>query len=292
MIGKTLAHYKITEKIGAGVTGGVCGGLALALLTVARCAQAAPIEAPAVANIFDIEQISSWSRAYTQMAFHPDGRLFASSWGGGVLSFDYDPNGSLTNLVVATSINSLGVAFHDSPVHGLCMYLSARTQGTGFLYRLTDDDVDGVWGEAGETNVAIVDNIPVGLHQVDQIQVRGDALYVGVGNRTNGGTDESSYSGTICRIGDLNAVPSTTNAAGFAGVDFFTSPVPYTSVATNKLIVHSGTTRNPFGIAFDGEGALWMTNNQIDTAPIVQDQLFKNVRDGGLRVSSFEPGRS
>src|SRR6185369_16626700 len=36
---------------------------------------------------------------------------------------------------------------------------------------------------------------------------------------------------------------------------------PYTSTAANKLIVHSSGARNPFGLALDGNGDLWFTNN-------------------------------
>ena len=247
----------------------------VARLVLATSAAAMPVENPAVANQFEIELISGGTTApFTQLAFHPDGRLYAATFGSGILRFDYDPDGPLTNQLQASAFNSLGVAFHDSPVHGLCMYLSTRSGNFGEIRRLTDDDADGQWGEAGETSVAIVDSIPVGLHQIDQIQIRGDALYVGIGNRTDEGTDEASYSGTISWIQDLDAVASTTNAAGFDGVDFFTDPIPYTSTAPNKLIVHSGTTRNPFGLAFDGDGNLWMTNNQNDFAPVMQDELF------------------
>jgi hypothetical protein len=179
------------------------------------------------------------------------------------------------------------------------------------LWRLTDEDGDGAWGEApGETQVALVTGIPSHLHAVDQIQIRGLTLFVGIGTRTwDGGTGttasasdgESAYGGTICWIQDLSQVPSATDAARVHGGAIQTDATPYTSTAAGKLVVHSAGTRNPYGLALDAAGDLFFTNNYNraetlgdgtsrvngpddlpgpDLARAVHDQFFKAAAGG------------
>jgi len=239
---------------------------------------AAPSVAPGVAGEFDLTDIShGFTASMAQMAFGPDGKLYVTTFYQGVLCFDYDPAQDLPTPTQAVDVRALGLAFHQSAVHGTCLYLTpylASRDDPHPILRLTDDDGDGRWGEPGETHVAIVDNIPVGLHRMNQLQVRGDALFVGIGSRTDQGDDESAYNGTIAWIRDLDRVSSTPNSAGFSGLDFFTDPTPFTSTAVDKLVVHSAGTRNPFGLAVDGLGRLWMSNNQKDTSPTPQDEFF------------------
>lgn len=252
--------------------------LAVALALVPVDGGAAPSVAPGVAGDFDLTDISDgFTASMAQMAFGPDGKLYVTTFYQGVVCFDYDPGQDLPAPTQAVDVRALGIAFHESAVHGTCMYLTPYLDSRDDphpILRLTDDDGDGTWGEPGETNVAIVDNIPVGLHRMNQLQVRGDALFVGIGSRTDQGNDESAYNGTIAWIQDLDQVASTPNNAGFTGLDFFTDPTPFTSTATDKLVVHSAGTRNPFGLAVDGSGRLWMSNNQKDTSPTPQDEFF------------------
>jgi len=120
----------------------------------------------------------------TQFAFGLDGRLHASTADRGVQSFHCDASsGQLSDMKTASDISGLGIGFQQSTGQ---MYLSSYE---GSIYRLTDDNGDGSWGGGGETRVAIVQNLPTGDHSVDNIQIVGDSLYVGIGDRTiNGGT--------------------------------------------------------------------------------------------------------
>ncbi|GET37539.1 PEP-CTERM sorting domain-containing protein [Microseira wollei] len=249
--------------------------IALTCLGFPDVANAATI-APPFQNQLQIDRISGSffdnnPSRITQMAFGPDKRLYAITQNRGVYSFAYDLNsGILSDGKTATNISGLGIGFL-----GNTMYLSAYDK----IVRLSDDNINGIWGESGETNVNIVEGIPSGDNTVDQIQIQGNTLYIGIGNRTIDGTNvifsgndslgETSYGGTISWIQDLTLVPSIPNAAQLrdnngnllSGLDFLTNSSPYTSTAKDKLIVHSSGARNPFGIAFDRDGNLWMTNN-------------------------------
>jgi len=245
--------------------------------TTSASAQTAVSIAPNYQNFLKIELVSgsyfdvSPSRV-TQMAFGSDGRLYAATATQGVLSFAYArKTHELSDMKTAVNINALGIGFnHDT------MYLSSG----GNLVRLTDDNDNRVWGESGETNVNIVEGIPTGDHAVDHIKIRRNTLFVGIGNRTIDGyheiftppydsLGESSYGGSISWIQNLRAVPSIPNAAQLrdengnllSNTDFITNASPYTSTAKDKLVVHSSGARNPFGLAFDANGNLWMTNN-------------------------------
>src|SRR5262249_5414689 len=152
----------------------------------------------------------------------------------------------------------------------------------GSIHKVDDKNGNGIWGEVGELDVAIVTGIPQGDHNTDQLQVAGDTLYVGVGRRTiNGhlgawtsatldalGGDgsccgrvgrsygDSAYNGTIAWIRDLTQVVNQKGSAN----GFLTEPPvlsrkliqhdvgPFTIQDPAKLVVHSAGTRNPFGL--------------------------------------------
>ncbi len=151
--------------------------------------------------------------------------------------------------------------------------------------RVLTQDQNGVWGgPSGGTDTIIVQNIPAGWHQADQIIIKQNAdgtstLYVGIGVRTKdgaldypnpGNARDMAYGGTISEILDLKQVNGlVTDSAGFGLTGVATSNSdpdysnagPYTSTAVNKLIIQSSGARNPFGLALDGSGDLWFTNN-------------------------------
>lgn len=233
----------------------------------------------------------------TQMAWGPDGRLYTASNSGGVDSWAYDPaTGVVAGKRDAASINGCGIAFHrdamyvqsPGPYNGPLGILD-----NGRITRLRDQDGDGIWGEAGETNVVIVDKLPNGEHTCEQLIVRGNTLFVAFGTSTGFGRDtaettkddggETSYGGTICWIQDLDQVPDTVNAAGLgsSGKQFQTVGTPFTTTAAGKLVVHSSGTRNPFALGLDGDGELWFSNNQERVRPDaefgddVHDQFFR-----------------
>ena len=164
------------------------------------------------ANFQSLSQVGSSIGSVSQMVFGPDGKLYVSTFGSGVKRYDYDPNGNLTNGITVWSrtasgnqVNgSLGVAFHQDPTLGTVMYIAPAVTSTfnvsinitQSILRLTDNDGDGHWGEAGEVNQNIVDNLRVtDLHQVDQLLVSGNTLYAGIGSRTRTGGDVSEYDG-------------------------------------------------------------------------------------------------
>ena len=289
------------------------GALWLALLAaIVPSAAALPEETPVVVaphsalliitkisgTIYSADNTSTQSRA-TQLAFGPgpdpnQEYLYISSDDHGVRRMDYDPaTGALSNLVdVLPGVQGNGIAFHTNDLGQAEMYLSegytsanASSRRLSRLLRYVDLDGDGIFGSAGDANAAIVHGIPRDDHGLNQIQINGDALFVGNGVRTRNGAlqtitgdtfGESAYGGTIVTIGDLNAVATTANAAGFAAylsdptdaqyedvIDGTTagSEGPFTSTAADKLRVHSAGTRNPFGLAIDDTGTLWFTNN-------------------------------
>ncbi|MBE9206731.1 hypothetical protein IQ244_09435 [Nostoc sp. LEGE 06077] len=264
---------------------------------------------PAYQDILQINNVSgdffnTTPSRITQLAFGPDQRLYASTTNADVWSFAYNKKtGLLSDRQTATTIGGLGIGFEGNQ-----MYLSANNR----LVRLSDSNNNGLWGESGETNVNIVEGIPFGDHSANQIQIHNHTLYLGIGTRTIDGRNrlfgednfgETSYGGTISWIQDLTRVPDLPNAAQLrdeAGqllqdTAFFTSSAPYSSTATDKLIVHSAGARNPFGLGLDGDGNLWFTNNygradsngdgtstahpqdalDADFSNDVHDQLFK-----------------
>lgn len=238
------------------------------------------------ASQFTLDTAGTGAGQITQFALGPDGRVYASTANRGVESFKYDAaTGKLSDMRTVSNISGLGIGFQRSTGQ---MYLSSND---GSIYRLSDDNHNGTWGESGETRVAIVQNLPTGDHSVNNIQVVGDSLYVGIGTRTiNGGTGvntggaiddfggkgmfnngtgttvgDSAYNGTISWIKDLNAVASTPNAAGlFPDKSLATiqnNSTPFTSTDPGKLVVFGAGTRNPFGLAVDHSGSVFFSNN-------------------------------
>lgn len=235
----------------------------------------------------EIQTLATGSEYPAQMAWGPEGRLYVATAFGDVISYAYNiKTGALTDLKTAVpNVAGLGIAFYHQN-----MYVSTFT---GIL-KLDDKNGNGVWGEtsAGELNVPIVTGIPVGDHDVDQLQIQGSTLYVGLGRRTlngyrgaytsaqlddfggkgfnYGGTGttlgDCAYGGTIGWIKNLDHVPDTPGAANVYASSAITPALiqdasPYTVQADNKLIVHSAGARNPFGLCLDASGRLWFTNN-------------------------------
>ncbi len=240
-----------------------------------------------------------------QMDFGPDGRLYmtlANTSGpnaASVESFAYSPSGGLSDERTEVSTGgALGIGFgpvslgvYGQPgvktVTGMYLTDTARTINGNDVsnLRVLTQDQNGVWGGPnGGTDTIIVQNIPAGWHQADQIIIKQNAdgtstLYVGIGVRTKDGAlaypnpgdaRDMAYGGTISEILDLKQVNGlVTDSAGFGLTGVATSNSdpdysnagPYTSTAVNKLIVQSAGTRNPFGLALDGSGNLWFTNN-------------------------------
>jgi hypothetical protein len=267
------------------------GSIAAALIGLASEASAQPaIDAPYRPALKVETSLAATVGSPTQMCWGPLGRLYVMSHDAGIVSYRYNwLTGKLTSPIRAVpSARGIGLGFH-----GAVLYYSTLTGG---LVKATDDDGDGVYGEVdqGELGLEIVRGIPTGDHTVDQIQIVGDTLYVGIGRRTingrtgdlSGGTiddfggrgffyggrgvtwGDSAYNGTIAWIRDLTQVvdavdsanafnnPASPPTQGLIREDFG----PY-SASPGKLTVHSAGTRNPFGLCLDAEGRLFFTNN-------------------------------
>ncbi|MBW8759801.1 MAG: PEP-CTERM sorting domain-containing protein [Burkholderiales bacterium] len=236
-----------------------------------------------------IQPVGSVAGLPTQMAFGPDGRLYVMTADHGPIGLHRDAaTGALSSPVnAAPAIHGLGIAFH-----GANMYLSALD---GTIHKLGDANGNGVWGEPGELDVAIVTGLPQGDHDTDQMQVIGNALYVGIGRRTINGHSgawtgqviddfggkgfalgglgrtwgDSAYNGTIAWIADLRAVadtPASANAWNTTPPTLTQTLVqqdtgPFTLRGAGRLVVHSAGTRNPFGLCVGAAHALYFTNN-------------------------------
>ncbi len=208
-----------------------------AILALPAVESATPVLVPAYQSGLLLESLGPIAGNPTQMAWGPDGRLYVRTETG-VLSYAFDHHTGATSgeRQAVTGFDGIGLAFHGSH-----LYL---TTYDGAIRRLGDNNANGIWGEAGELNVAIVTAIPVGSwagdHHVDQLAITGDTLFVGIGQRTNngrtgswsigtlsddpndsgfwsGGTGwswgEGAYGGTIAWIRNLNAVSDVEGAA-------------------------------------------------------------------------------
>ncbi len=275
---------------------GLCA-IALLATSAARADLDTPVVAPAFADKLVVEPVAALAVQPAQLAWGPDRRLYMMTVsGGGVIRYDYDTRtGTVSNpRTVVPDVYGVGIAFH-----GTNMYIS--TFG-GAIRKIRDNDGDGNWGEPGETNVAVVTGIPEGDHSINQLVVRGNTLYVGIGRRTingrkgdltagsfsdtpgdngfwGGGNGTSwgdcIYGGTIAWIKDLrtvantegsaNAYADTTRTQAFIQTD--DSPFQPQNVSrTDKLLIHSAGTRNPFGLCLDRDGNLFFTSNFNRTA--------------------------
>ena len=266
----------------------------------------------------------SFGGQITQIAFLPgdDTHAYITTFGSGILRYDYDP--TITNFlsnpttVVPASISSqsgvdgsLGIAFHEDATLGTVMYIAPTVPFTGggglndlhnqSIVRLTDTNGDGIFGNhATDLNQNIVNNVNVSqVHQINQLQIRGDTLYAAIGIRTqNGGqtaaenqaiggsgVDQSSpgeteYTGTVSFIENLNNIGTGTNSAGFSIANNQTAirsdTQAFTSTADNKLRVFATGFRNNYGIGVDDSGEIWVSYNQNEN-PNAEDELHRNV---------------
>ena len=289
------------------------GLAALVILGFGVTAQAAgPVVAPAYQGKLAVQVAGMVPGSPTQMTFGPDGRLYVMTIDAGPFSLAYDPSaGTLTSPVhVAPGVKGIGIGFHNAD-------LFLTSSGDGTIHKLTDPNGNGVFGESGELDVAIVTGLPQGDHNTDQIQISGNTLYVGIGRRTingrfgawtSGALDDlggqgffakgglgrtygdSAYNGTIAWIRDLTAVvdqPASANAWTTEPPTLSQALIqhdagPFTNRAPGKLVVHSAGTRNPFGLCLDAGGTLWFTNNYNRTATLGNGQTGFGLRGDQL----------
>ena len=221
----------------------------------------------------------------TQMAFKPGDpdHVYATRFGfgnfpadGGVVTrYDYSAaTGGLSNPVnVATGLDLTGgLAFLGNTLYVSTTQNVFQPNSTGGIYRLQDLG-NGMYGNA----VEFVNNIPLGDHQVDQLQISGNSLYMGIGTRTNTGdpTQESVYNGTIGRIDDLTKANYSA-----AGADNLALSAVLTDTDPGKLHVYASGFRNPFGVRVDASGNVSATDNGADPPSLTPDLFYTNIHKG------------
>lgn len=213
-----------------------------------------------------------------------------------VSRYDYDPvTGDLSNETpvaqYAGGPTVVGLGFHGTNLY------TASDHGTGDerISRWFDANNDGTY----EARHDIVHNIPTGNHNANQIQINGDSLYLGIGAAGRKGDDaeENFYTMTIARIVDLNQVVSTNIGGDFKGpINYLAStngPNEWINTAgtDGQLRYYASGFRNPFGIAFDPDGDLWVSvNGNSDDGFLSDDFVYKKVQlgdEGEFPPSSF-----
>ncbi len=232
-------------------------------------------------------------RGISQLTFNPgdNSHLYAarsqfegSSFTGEVTRYDYDAtSGALSNpLDVATNLaGPQGLAFDRSGnLYVSINRMISQPNGVGGIERLSPTGGGRFGG-----GVEFINNIPIGDHLVDQLQIRGNSLYVGIGTKTNTGNPavESPYNGTISRIADLTRADYS--AAGANNLPLASVP---TDRQAGKLDLYATGFRNPFGLRVDASGKVSVTDNGADRPFLTPDYLYTNVPEGAKGL--FPPG--
>ena len=245
---------------------------------------AGPSVVPAYQGQLTITSVGTVAGHPTQIAWNPStGLLYVMTTDQGPISFNYRAaTGAITNPVqAAPQVKGIGIGFL-----GTNMYLTSHD---GTIHKLADDNGNGVWGEAGELDVAIVTGclrattIPIrfrlrairsmsgsaaapstGTSALDQRDARrpgGKGFFYGGIGRTWG---DSAYNGTIAWIQDLTAgrQPDRVRqrlddqAPGLLASPDPARLRPVHNQGPGKLVVHSAGTRNPFGLCLDRRQSL------------------------------------
>jgi glucose/arabinose dehydrogenase len=160
----------------------------------------------------------------TSLTWGPDGWLWVTCLDGPILALRNEDGagGADTTVVFADGLVwPLGLAHFGGSVY------------VGSLNRLTKfTDTDG--DHVADVTTLITDQIPSGKHWTTDVAVGPDnLLYVGVGSQTNRGQSTHPWASSILKFHPTN---------GFVGI-------------------HAGGFRNPYGLAFHGDGSLFGTDN-------------------------------
>ncbi|HWI60573.1 MAG TPA: PQQ-dependent sugar dehydrogenase [Symbiobacteriaceae bacterium] len=169
----------------------------------------------------------------TRLVFGPDGRLYVAQQTGEIIALSLKDGAESGRQQVAKAKHDLlGIAFK-----GDMLYASDTGRVIAFTRR-----PDGTYGN--ETTV--LPALPHGLHQNDGLLFGPDGLlYLGIGSTTDRGPETHAWSGTILRFDPSRPESAAVYAKGF---------------------------RNPFGLAWDELGQLWVTDNGADK-PATSDEL-------------------
>ncbi|WP_299494461.1 Ig domain-containing protein [uncultured Shewanella sp.] len=233
---------------------------------------------------------------------------------------------------------SIGIAFHYDPIAinhhtntagKVFMYLAPtvvldNSGGRNFfqnIIRLSDDDGDRIWGETiadgnevNEVRQVIAESLSVSHHQIQQLHVSGNALFISLGSRGDIQTNEQAYTASILFIENLLELNDTSTAntawydiGGHIDPNNFDSHEDYlnallqehnkdiqifTSSEPHKIRNYVQGLRNPFGIATDELGDIYTSMHAVNDASSLtflcpnptavdgtpRDQLYKLVR--------------
>lgn len=238
------------------------------------------------------------TQSINQMVFAPNNpsMLYATRGvpgsAGEIIRLGYDRDtGTLHDLQVVFRLNTIadvmrtpiGLGFHGSDLW-ISRFQGYTAPRQSAVTRLRDTNGDGVFDEHVDFVVGITHG-----HTINQIQVRGDQLFVGVGTQTNSGVPaaEAPSNGTIIRIPDLRSPVHT----DLSDVHYLSDgPGRFLDVAATGggARLYASGFRNPFGIAFGAEGRLWVADNGAnaevnDTGvvfPETPDLIYRDVRPG------------
>jgi hypothetical protein len=180
----------------------------------------------------------------------------------------------------------IGLGFHGTNLYVTFDYGGSRSSrpGDGRIARFVDPDGDGFF----QVRHDFVHSVNKGDHDLDQIQFKGDSLYVGIGavGRKGDPAEENLYSMTVARIVDINQVVTDPVQIGtdFKGpINYLAIPTEWTNFAGGGGLLRCFASgfRNPFGIAFDPDGDLWVSvNGNSDVGFFSDDFLYKKVQLG------------
>src|SRR3989440_3038210 len=260
---------------------------ALALLILSACTSPGSTQTSATATVAS-PQASPRFAAYvgadfaTALAWSPDGRLFYAERAGTIRTFDGKTSRVFATVSASTSGERglLGLAVSpafQSDHFVYAFYSRADDQSRQRVVRWTDQ------GGTGTSLTTIVDHLPAGndcCHKGGRIAFGPDRkLYVTLGENHVAADAQrtSSLRGKILRYNPDGTVP---------GDNPFGSGNPVWAIGL----------RNPFGMAFSGDGSLFVTDNgpsgDAGTPGSGWDEVDRVVRGGNYQwPTCFGDGR-
>jgi hypothetical protein len=238
----------------------------------------------------------------SQLTFKPGdpAHLYASrGFATAVTRYDYNPlTATLSNAFNVVDLAAVsdgmkaitGIGFHGDDLW-ISRWPGWTSPRPGALSRLRDLTHDGDFNDANE-RFDVVSGIELGAHTINQIQIAGDSLYVGIGARTNNGDPavERVYNGTIARIGDLNHPIVSDLALTQDRTSFADS-----SLSDGRLRRYARGFRNPYGLRVSADGTVLAADNGADTQgsfPETPDLFYQDIQlnDVGRFPPAGQPG--
>jgi glucose/arabinose dehydrogenase len=198
------------------------------------------------------------------------------------------------NLRAAASVDAANqfMAPYGLAFHGTDLYVTVNPSiGASRQSRIGRVQMDASGGYSNPLRYFTYNLANGNFHGTNQLQVRGNGLYVGVGVFGQYYTGaERPWNGTVSRIADVTQIDlrdsntdriADTNHRGDFGPGGYSGPDAANNV--RYLRKFADGLRNPFGIRFDSSGSLWATDNggdPVDGLPLTNDLLYRNLTAG------------